>query len=80
MKLKQLLKVTNPKQRVHVRVYAGGVFYVSTVDDGMKTVEDVLAYIRKDVLDAKVTFVIASTEEEGDFYFTVLYIHVELCK
>ena len=41
---------------------------------------ETFAYIRKDVLDAKVTFVIASTEEEGDFYFTVLYIHVELCK
>lgn len=80
MKLKQLLKVTNPKQRVHVQVYAYGVFYASTLTDGMKTVEDVLAHVRKDILDAKVTFVIATTAEEADIDFTVLHIQVELCK
>lgn len=80
MKLKQLLKVTNPKQRVHVQVYAYGIFYGSTVADGMNTVEDVLAQVRKDVLDAKVTFVIATTAEEAEHDFTVLHIQVELCK
>lgn len=80
MKLKQLLKVTNPKQRVHVQVYAYGIFYGSTVADGMKTAEDVLAQVRKDVLDAKVTFVIATTAEEAEHDFTVLHIQVELCK
>lgn len=80
MKLKQLLKVTDPKQRVHVQVYAYGVFHASTVADGMKTVEDVLARVRKDVLDAKVTFVIATTAEEAEHDFTVLHIQVELCK
>ena len=80
MKLKQLLKVTAPKQRVRVQVYTCGVFYVSTDVDGMKTVANVLAYVRKDVLDAKVTFVIATTEKEDDIDFTVLHIHVELCK
>ena len=78
MKLKQLLKVTDPKQRVHVQVYAYGVFYASTVVGGMKTVEDVLAHVRKDFLYAKVTFVIASTEEEDGIDFTVLHIQVEL--
>ena len=80
MKLKQLLKVTDPKQHVHVQVYAYGVFYASTVIDGMKTVEDVLAHVRKDVLDAKVTFAIATTAEEAEIDFTVLHIQVELCK
>lgn len=80
MKLKQLLKVTDPKQRVHVKVYAYGVFYVSTVFYGMKTAEDVLAHACKDLLDAKVTFVIATTAEEAEIDFTVLSIQVELCK
>lgn len=80
MKLKQLLKVTNLKQRVHVQVYAYGIFYASTLTDGMKTVEDVLKNVRKDILNAKVTFVKATTAEEADVDFTVLHIQVELCK
>lgn len=80
MKLKQLLKVTDPKQRVHVQVYAYGVFYGSTVADGMDTVAEVLSNVRKDILDAKVTFVIATTAEEAEIDFTVLHIQVELCK
>ena len=80
MKLKQLLKVTDPKQLVHVQVYAYGVFYASTVVDGMKTVEDVLARASKDVLGAKVAFAIATTAVEGEFDIAVLHIQVELCK
>ena len=80
MKLKQILKVTNPEQRVHVQVYAYGVFYASTLTDGMKTAKEVLDGVRKDILDAKVTFVIATTAEEGENDFAVLHIQVELCK
>ena len=80
MKLKQILKVTDPKQRVHVEVYAYGIFYASTVADGMETVGDVIERARKDVLDAKVTFVLASTLNGGNNEFTVLHIQVELCK
>lgn len=80
MKLKELLKVTDPKQRVHVQVYAYGVFYASSEADGMKTAEDVLAHVRKDVLGAKVTFAIATTAEEAEIVFSVLHIQVELCK
>ena len=79
MKLKQLLKVTDPKQCVNVRVYAYGMFYSSTLFDGLKTAEDVLAHAYKDILDAKVTFVIATKVEAG-IGFIVLHIHVELCK
>lgn len=78
MKLKQLLKVTAPKQRVHVKVFAYGSLYGSSVLDGMETVEDVLAQVYPQILEAKVTFVIALREEEADIEVTVLHIHVEL--
>ena len=78
MKLKQLLKVTDPNQRVHVEVYAFGIFYASTVVDGMQI--ETLLHIRKDILDARVTFVLATTMKEDNSEFTVLHIQVELCE
>ena len=79
MKLKELLKVTDPKQRVNVQVYEYGIYSASTANAGMKTTEDVLTQVRKDVLDAKVTFVITTTAEEAGIDFTVLRIRVEIC-
>lgn len=80
MKLKQLLKVTAPKQRVHVKVFAHGELYGSSVLDGMETVEDVLAQVYPQILEAEVTFVIALREVEADIEVTILHIHVELFK
>ena len=80
MKLKQLLKVTDPKQRVNVQAYAYGFFYGSTVVDGLKTAEDVLKNAYKDILSAEVTYLKSTMVEESDIYFSVLLIQVELCK
>ena len=80
MKLKQLLKVTDPKQRVNVQVYAYGFFYGSTVVNGLKTAEDVLKNAYKDILSAEVTNLIPTMAEESGSYFSDLLIQVELCK
>lgn len=80
MKLKQLLSVIDPLQRVDVQVFAYGVFCTSSRADELITAEDVLAQARKCVLDAKVTFVLIVREEEDHIDFDVLHIQVELCK
>ena len=80
MKLKQLLKVTELNQRIIVEVFANGIFYASSVVDGVMTVEDVLTNGRKAVLEAKVTYVTATTAGDDEFEYTILHIQVELCK
>ena len=69
--VRDALELMDKEQKVDVDVYAYGIHYASTLDDGIETAEKCLEKVRYDILQAKVTKIgcvnFLSTSDKRDY-------------